>query len=184
MRTATPAAKTKPANIPAAAISKKNKAAKTQDAISLLKQDHKNVKALFAKFESLGDTALASKKKIAHQICLELTKHTIAEEEIFYTALREAGEAGEADEDVKDLMDEATVEHAAAKELIAQIMVMEPEDDLYDAKVKVLSEQIEHHVREEEGEMFPKAKKAKLDLVSLGEAIQERKDEISLPSLQ
>ncbi|MBI1772707.1 MAG: hemerythrin domain-containing protein [Burkholderiales bacterium] len=181
MRNATSAAKAKPANIPAVAVSKKNKTAKTQDAISLLKQDHKNVKALFAKFESLGDAALASKKKIAHQICQELTKHTIAEEEIFYTALREAGEAGE---DVKDMMDEATVEHAAAKELIAQILAMEPEDDLYDAKVKVLSEQIEHHVREEEGEMFPKAKKAKLDLVSLGEAIQERKDEISLPSLQ
>ncbi|MFZ6780745.1 hemerythrin domain-containing protein [Undibacterium sp. Ji83W] len=178
MRTATPAAKTKPANIPAVALPKKTKGAKTPDAISLLKQDHKNVKALFAKFESLGDTALVSKKKIAHQICLELTKHTIAEEEILYTAMREAGE------DVKDLMDEATVEHAAAKELIAQILAMEPEDDLYDAKVKVLSEQIEHHVREEEGEMFPKAKKAKLDLVSLGEAIQERKDEISLPSLQ
>ncbi|MFZ6875989.1 hemerythrin domain-containing protein [Undibacterium sp. Di27W] len=156
----------------------KLKGAKVPDAVTLLKQDHKNVKALFSKFESLGDAALVSKKKIAHQICLELTKHTIAEEEIFYTAMRKAGE------DTKDMLDEATVEHAAAKDLIAQILKMEPDEDLYDAKVKVLSEQIEHHVKEEEGEMFPKAKKAKLDLVALGVAIQERKDEISLPSLQ
>ncbi|MFZ6711929.1 hemerythrin domain-containing protein [Undibacterium sp. TC9W] len=178
MRTATPAAKAKSVKIPAVVLPKKTKGAKAQDAVSLLKQDHKNVKALFSKFESLGDTALVSKKKIAHQICLELTKHTIAEEEIFYTAVREATT------NTDDMLDEATVEHATAKDLIAQILSMEPGDDLYDAKVKVLSEQIEHHVKEEETEMFPKAKKAKLDLVSLGEAIQERKDEITLPSLQ
>lgn len=178
MRTAIPTAKAKPANIPAVAIAKKNKEAATQDAVSLLERDHKNVKALFAKFESLGHAALVSKKKIAHQICLELTKHTIAEEEIFYPAMREI------EVDVKGLMDEAAVEHAAAKDLIAQILTMEPGDDLYDAKVKVLSEQIEHHVKEEEGEMFPKAKKSELNLVSLGEAIQERKDEITLPSPQ
>lgn len=177
MRTATSSTKAKPAKIPAV-IAKKLKGTEAQDAVSLLKQDHKNVKALFSKFESLGDAAFVSKKKIAHQICLELTKHTIAEEEIFYTAMRDVGV------DVKDMLDEATIEHAAAKDLIAQILNMEPGEDLYDAKVKVLSEQIEHHVKEEEGEMFPKAKKAKLDLVALGAAIQQRKDEITLPSLQ
>jgi hemerythrin superfamily protein len=148
------------------------------DAIALLTQDHENVKALFEKYEAAGEKAYASKKKLATQICLELTKHAIAEEEIFYSALREAsGETG-------DMVDEATVEHAAAKDLIAQILAMEPQDDLYDAKVKVLSEQIEHHVQEEEEEMFPKAKKAKLDMMALGEAIEARKAEIELPVSQ
>lgn len=147
---------------------------KTIDAIALLKADHDNVKAMFERFEALGDRALASKKKLAREICLELTKHTIAEEEIFYSAVREA--VGD-----EDMVDEATVEHACAKDLIAQILSMEPSDDLYDAKVKVLSEQIEHHVEEEEGEMFPKAKKSGLDMATLGEAILARKNEISLP---
>ena len=84
----------------------------------------------------------------------------------------------------EDLVDEATVEHASAKELIAQIVAMEPGEDLYDAKVKVLSEQIEHHVQEEEEEMFPKARKAKLDLQSLGAEIAARKEQIDLPEMQ
>nr|WP_315219745.1 hemerythrin domain-containing protein [uncultured Duganella sp.] len=145
------------------------------DAIELLTQDHKTVKELFEKYENLSDRSTASKKKLATQICLELTKHATAEEEIFYPAVREA--SGE----TEDLVDEATVEHASAKDLIAQILEMEPGDDLYDAKVKVLSEQIEHHVEEEEKEMFPKARKAKLDLAALGEAIAARKEEIELP---
>jgi hemerythrin superfamily protein len=148
------------------------------DAIALLTQDHENVKALFEKYEATGDKAYATKKKLATQICLELTRHAIAEEEIFYSALRAASG------DTEDMVDEATVEHAAAKDLIAQILAMEPQDDLYDAKVKVLSEQIEHHVQEEEDEMFPKAKKAKLDMVALGEAIEARKAEIGLPISQ
>jgi hemerythrin superfamily protein len=147
------------------------------DAIELLMQDHKNVKALFEQYEALSDRSRASKKKVATQICLELTKHATAEEEIFYPAVREA--TGD-----NDLIDEATVEHAAAKDMIAQILAMHPDEDLYDAKVKVLSEQIEHHVEEEEGEMFPKARKAKLDLASLGAAIEARKAEIELPVLQ
>ncbi|MES2739895.1 MAG: hemerythrin domain-containing protein [Pseudomonadota bacterium] len=146
-----------------------------QDAISLLTEDHAKVKSLFEKYEGLSDRSHASKKKLAMQICLELTKHATAEEEIFYPAVRDAGK------DSEDLVDEAHVEHASAKELIAQIISMDPGDDLYDAKVKVLSEQIEHHVNEEEGEMFPKAQKAKLDLVALGEAIEARKAEIELP---
>jgi hemerythrin superfamily protein len=147
------------------------------DAISLLTQDHAEVRAMFEQYEELGDRALASKKKLAQKICLELTKHATAEEEIFYPAVRQASGANE------DLVDEATVEHASAKELIAQILSMEPSDDLYDAKLKVLSEQIEHHVKEEEGEMFPKARKAKLDLVALGDAIEARKAEIEAPAL-
>ncbi|WP_338760615.1 hemerythrin domain-containing protein [Massilia sp. METH4] len=146
--------------------------AKPRDAVALLKQDHDEVKAMFKQYEELGDRAFTSKQKLAEKICLELTKHAIAEEEIFYPAVR--ADAEEAD----DLVDEATVEHASAKDLIAQIHAMDPHDDLYDAKVKVLGEYIDHHVKEEEEEMFPKAKEAGIDLVALGEQIQARKDEI------
>jgi hemerythrin superfamily protein len=97
-----------------------------------------------------------------------LTRHASAEEEIFYPAVRKAVKEG------GDLVDEATVEHASAKDLIAQIQQMSAEDDLFDAKVKVLSEQIEHHVKEEEEEMFPKARKSSLDLAALGEQIAAR----------
>ena len=142
------------------------------DAITLLKQDHANVKAMFKEYEELGDRAFASKKKLADKICLELTKHAMAEEEIFYPAVREATKEAE------DLVDEATVEHASAKALISQLGQMDPHDELYDAKVKVLGEYINHHVKEEEGEMFPNAKKAGLDLQALGERIAARKEEI------
>jgi hemerythrin superfamily protein len=148
------------------------------DAIELLTQDHENVKSMFEQYEELGDRAFASKRKLATQICLELTKHATAEEEIFYPAVREASG------DNEDIVDEAIVEHASAKDLIAQILSMDPSDELYDAKVKVLSEQIEHHVEEEEGEMFPKAKKVRLDLAALGEAIEARKAQVELPVTQ
>jgi hemerythrin superfamily protein len=143
-----------------------------KDAIALLKQDHANVKAMFKEFEELGDRAFASKKKLADKICLELTKHATAEEEIFYPAVRAASKEAE------DLLDEATVEHSSAKDLIAQIGEMDPHDDLFDAKVKVLGEYINHHVKEEEGEMFPLAKKASLDLQALAGEIEARKDEV------
>ena len=145
-----------------------------QDAITLRTQDHEQVKALFEQYEELGERAHVSKHKLALQICDELTKHSMIEEEIFYPAVRKA---------IKDddLMDEALVEHSAAKDLIAQIQDMDPTDELFDAKVKVLSEQIDHHVEEEEGEMFPKVRQAKLDLMALGEELAERKDSIELP---
>ena len=144
------------------------------DAISLLTEDHENVKTLFEQYEALGERALVSKKKLATQICTELTKHATAEEEIFYPAVRAAGK------DKEDMIDEAVVEHASAKELIAQILDMEASDDLFDAKVKVLSELIEHHVEEEENEMFPKAREAGLDLAALGQQIVERKAQITV----
>jgi hemerythrin superfamily protein len=142
-----------------------------QDAIALLTADHEKVKGLFEQFEALSDRSKVNKKKLADQICLELTVHTQIEEEIFYPAVR-----GAIKDD--DLMDEAVVEHASAKELIAQIREMDPGDDLYDAKVKVLSEQIEHHVGEEEGDMFDKVRQAKIDLAALGEEMALRKDEL------
>jgi iron-sulfur cluster repair protein YtfE (RIC family) len=148
-------------------------AQKTQDAVALLVAQHREVKDLFKKFEELGDRAFASKKKLADQICAELSKHAAIEEEIFYPAVRAKAEEGE------EMVDEAVVEHASAKDLIAQLQEMTAEEDLFDAKVKVLSEQIDHHVEEEEKEMFKNAKKAGLDLADLGERMQARYEEMS-----
>jgi hemerythrin superfamily protein len=145
-----------------------------QDAIAMLTADHREVAAMFKQFEELGDRAKASKKKLADQICEALLLHATLEEEIFYPAVRDASK------DTEDMVDEAVVEHAAAKDLIAQLQEMDPEDDLYDAKVKVLSEQIEHHVGEEEKEMFPKARKSGIDLAALGQEMAARKDELSV----
>jgi hemerythrin superfamily protein len=145
------------------------------DAIELLTADHREVKALFKAYDKLVKAEAGSDEKqtIALQICTALTAHATAEEEIFYPAAREV--LGE-DE---DLVDEADVEHASAKDLIAQIEAGSPdEDDLYDAKVKVLGEYIDHHVKEEEGEMFPKVRKSDVDLEALGADLAARKAEL------
>ncbi|MGK5005261.1 hemerythrin domain-containing protein [Janthinobacterium sp. LB2P70] len=148
------------------------------DAIELLTQDHQTVKELFEQYEGFSDCSLVSKRKLALKICEELSKHAMAEEEIFYPAVREASRSNE------DLIDEAIVEHASAKELIAQIVAMAPGEDLYDAKVKVLSEQIDHHVLEEESEIFPRARDAEIDLQAMSSQIAARKAEIELPDMQ
>ena len=142
------------------------------DAIAMLKADHQKVKGLFKDFEDLSDRSKISKKKISDQICHELWMHTEIEEQIFYPAVRDAISDS-------DLMDEALVEHAGAKTLVAEISEMNPDDDLYDAKVKVLSEQIDHHVREEEDEMFPKVRKSGLDLAALGQQMLQLKESLS-----
>ena len=140
-----------------------------QDAIGMLMADHKKVKKLFSDFSKLREEGSnEDKSAIVYQICNELKIHTELEEEIFYPAVRKAI-------DDSDLMDEALVEHAGAKDLIAQLEDASPDDDLYDAKVSVLGEQIDHHVKEEEGEMFPKAKKAKVDTDALGATMLKRK---------
>lgn len=146
------------------------------DAIALLMADHEHVKDLFDQFEGLGERAMVSKKKLVDDICNELNKHTMVEEELFYPAVRALGKAFE------DEIDEALVEHAAAKQLIAQLLTMDASDDLYDAKVTVLSEQIAHHVEEEEGEMFPQVRKSALDLVALGVQMAQRKQQIPAPA--
>lgn len=140
-----------------------------KDAIALLKADHRKVEDLFEKYES----ARSKKADIAKQICLELTIHTMIEEEIFYPACREAGVDS-------DMMDEANVEHDGAKSLIAELEAGSPDDDFYDAKVKVLSEEIKHHVKEEEkrGGILSGAKAADMDLDALGEQLAERKQEL------
>jgi hypothetical protein len=142
-----------------------------QDAIKLLTQDHREVEALFEKFEKAsGD---GRKEKLARQICTELKIHTMIEEEIFYPALR-----GKIDDD--DL-DEALVEHDGAKVLVNDIEAGEPDDRFYDAKVQVLQEEIEHHIREEEkehGNIFSQARKTDVDLEALGERMAARKAEL------
>ncbi|MEA1073303.1 hemerythrin domain-containing protein [Sphingomonas sp. LY160] len=145
--------------------------AEKQDAVALLKADHRKVEELFEQFESAkGD---GRKQKIAEEICMELTVHATIEEEIFYPACE-----GKVEE---DLLKEAYVEHDGAKVLIAEIEAGGPDDDFYDAKVKVLSEQIEHHVEEEEKRMegmFSQARKAGLDMDALGEQLAVRKNEL------
>ena len=146
-----------------------------QDAIQLLTSDHAEVAALFKKYDKLTDANAQASDRQAHaeQICTLLTVHATIEEEIFYPTARAAGIDA-------SLMDEADVEHAAAKDLIAQIRAMSPEEDHYDAKVKVLGEYIKHHVKEEEqpGGIFAQAKKGDEDLDAMGERLKARKEEL------
>lgn len=143
-----------------------------QDAIAVLTDDHKKIKTLFGNFENLKEEANDDEKaELVGRICKELTLHAQVEEEIFYPAVRAA-----IDDD--DLMDEADVEHAEVKDLIAQLEAMQPGDDHYDAKVTVLGENVDHHVKEEQDEMFPKARKAKIDMAALGAQIVQRKKEL------
>jgi hemerythrin superfamily protein len=141
------------------------------DAVALLKADHRKVEGLFAAFEAArGD---GRKKALAEQICMELTVHTKIEEDIFYPACE-----GKVED---DLLKEAYVEHDGAKVLIAEIEAGGPDDEFYDAKVKVLSEQIEHHVKEEEQRvegMFSQARKAGLDMDALGEQMAAEKAQL------
>ena len=142
------------------------------DAIALLKADHRKVEDLFAKFEKTRSGE--RKKDIAGQICLELTVHAKIEEDIFYPACK-----GEIDD---DLWHEAFVEHDGAKVLIREIEVGSPDDEFYDAKVKVLSEMIKHHVKEEEkkqGNMFAQAKKAGVDTKTLGAQMADEKKRLT-----
>ena len=138
-----------------------------RDAIQLLRADHRKVQGLFDEFEKArGDDKKAA---LAQEICAELKVHAQIEEEIFYPAAREALKE-------QDLIDEATVEHASAKDLIAQIEQARAGDELFDAKVTVLGEYIKHHVKEEHNEIFPKVRKTRLDLKALGRELAERKE--------
>lgn len=137
----------------------------SQDAIALLKADHREVKALFGEFDGLSDPT--DKMGVADRICLALRVHTQIEEEIFYPALR-----GQVEE---SQIDEAVVEHRSAKQLISEIEAAGGADSMFDARVKVLQEQVEHHIEEEETELFPAAVKAGADLQALGEQLARRK---------
>ena len=160
-------------------------ARKSMDAVALLKADHRKVEDLFGQFEKAHEAQ--RKKALVKQICTELCVHTMIEEEIFYPACQAKVE----DEDV---IDESYVEHDGAKVLVAELVECEPDDEFFDAKVSVLSEEIKHHVKEEEkrGEgLFAQAKKAGLDLDALGERLMARKEELmeqiksqGLPTIQ
>lgn len=140
------------------------------DAVDLLTDDHLRVSALFKQFEKLAkkEAPGAQRQVLARAICAMLKAHTTIEEEIFYPAARAAGVD-------QDLLDEADIEHASAKDLIAQIEAASADDDHYDAKVKVLGEYITHHVVEEHTEMFPKCRRTGMDLVTLRAELESRK---------
>lgn len=143
---------------------------RAKDAIALLMEDHKKVQKLFKDFEKLGEEDKDRKSEIVSQACAELTIHSTIEEEVFYPAMREALEE-------QELLDEAEVEHSTAKELISQLQSMKPGDDLFDAKFTVLGEYVNHHIKEEQQQIFPKAKKTEVDLKALGEELMARKQE-------
>jgi hypothetical protein len=136
------------------------------DAILLLDLDHREVEAFFERFDQTKDDA--EKEELARKICLALTVHAEIEENIFYPA---AGAAT----DEADLLDEAVVEHQAAKALIAQILEMEPGEELFDAKVTVLGEYVRHHITEERDQLFPKVRDSGLDLYALGAELAQAK---------
>ena len=144
----------------------------TLDAIDLLKQDHDRVGKAFKDFEKLDRQDTETCRQLIQSVCEELKVHTILEEEIFYPAVREAI-------DDEDLMNEAAVEHETARILIDQLENMEADDPNYFATFTVLGEYVRHHVKEEQSEMFPEAKKAKLDLEALGERLRARKEELT-----
>jgi hemerythrin-like domain-containing protein len=139
------------------------------DAIKLLTDDHNKVKKMFKEFEKLHKKHEEGREELAQQICKELTIHAQLEEEIFYPAAREAIEDDH-------LMNEAAVEHQAAKDLIEKIQSMNSSDPMYDAIVRVLGEYVNHHIEEEQNEIFPKVEKAKMDLEEIGSEIEERKE--------
>ena len=146
-----------------------------QDAIALLRADHKKVSALYEQYENTRSAA--RKKALVATICQELSIHAQVEEEIFYPAVKAALKD-------KELVPEAQVEHASLKELIAQVKDKEPDGEMFDAKIKVMSEYTKHHVKEEQNEMFPKAKATRLDMDELGARIAARKEELMAdPSL-
>ena len=140
-----------------------------QDAIALLRADHKKVSELYAQYESTRSPA--KKKALVATICLELSVHARVEEEIFYPAVKAALKD-------KEMIPEAQVEHASLKELIAQVKDKEPDGEMFDAKIKVMSEYTKHHVKEEQNEIFPAAKKTRLDMQDLGAQIAARKEEL------
>jgi len=143
------------------------------DAYSILKEDHQKVQKLFEEFQKLHDQDGDSEelRAIAEEICTELTIHAQVEEELFYPALRERIEE-------QDLLDEAKVEHESARMLIEMIENEDGDEELFAARVVVLGEYVNHHIEEEQKQIFPAAKKAKLDADALGEAIRTRKEEL------
>jgi hemerythrin superfamily protein len=142
---------------------------KTQDALTMLEEEHRAVEKLFEAFERADENDLERKATLVQRACELLTMHAIVEEEILYPAAKDA-----LDKDDKDDVNEAYVEHFLVKTLIEKFTTMQAGDEGFDATFKVLTECVNHHVEEEESELFPELRKAKLDLVSMGERIAKR----------
>lgn len=155
--------------LPHAKTQPKNEVTST-DAIALLKSDHRLVEDLFDQFESASSQE--KKKKLVHSICQELTVHASLEEHFFYPPVRE-----KLDKD-KDMIDEAVVEHSSLKWLIAQLESESIDSALYEAKVTVLKEYVNHHVKEEEKDLFPRVRKSGLDLAALGQTLMAAKQNL------
>lgn len=143
---------------------------KAANALDLLEQDHRKVERLLDEFDEVEDDD-EKKNELTQKICIEVTVHTQIEEEIFYPEARKA--TGD-----QELIDEALVEHASAKHLIDEIEEMRAGEDLFDAKVKVLGEQVKRHIMEEEEELFPELEQTKMDLVAIGEKLMKREAEL------
>ena len=154
----------------ARAKQKESAGGRAQDAIALLKADHRQVEEWFDEYDELKEDD-DRKAELAQKICLALKVHAQIEEEIFYPQAREATKDN-------DLIDEAVVEHATVKNLIAEIESMEVGEDLYDAKIRVLGEMVKQHIKEEEEELFPELEPAKMDLEAFGKELAERKEEL------
>ena len=150
----------------------KSRTKTTIDAIDMLKQDHDKVDKAFKDFEKMDRQDAEACRRLIETVCVDLKVHTTLEEEVFYPAVREAIED-------EDLMNEAAVEHETAKMLIDQLENMDSDDPNYYATFTVLGEYVRHHIKEEQGEMFPAAKKAKLDFAALGERMRARKEELA-----
>jgi hemerythrin superfamily protein len=142
------------------------------DAIDMLKQDHDRVEKSLKEFEKMDRQDSESCQRLISSVCAELTVHTTLEEEIFYPAVREAIED-------EDLMNEAAVEHETARMLIDQLENMGLDDPNYFATFTVLGEYVRHHIKEEQAEMFPAARKAGLDLTAIAERMRQRKEELT-----
>ena len=150
----------------------RSRAKTSADAIDMLKQDHDRVEKSFKEFEKMDRQDSEACQRLISAVCAELAVHTTLEEEIFYPAVREAIED-------EDLMNEAAVEHETARMLIDQLENMGPEDPNYFATFTVLGEYVRHHIKEEQSEMFPAARKAGLDLTAIGEQMRQRKEELT-----
>ena len=147
----------------------------TSNAIDLLKRDHQEVDTMFKEYEDIKDGASdAEKEELVGRICDALTVHAQIEEEIFYPASRRALDEQEG----KELLDEAAVEHQTLKDLIERLESAPIDDPLYDAGVKVLSEYVKHHVKEEENELFPKIRSSQMDLGAVGQQMAQRKEQL------
>jgi hemerythrin superfamily protein len=145
------------------------------DAVALLKADHRKVKELFRKYEAAGDRAYQKKKSLAEEICTEITLHSRLEEELFYPAVKE-----QTDKDGKDMVAEAVEEHHLVATLIEELQALEPQDERFEAKLSVLMENVEHHIEEEEGDLFPEAEEVLGDaLTNLGARMQQRKEQLT-----